>query len=157
MNGDVSAHDNDNLRSRLIAILVSIIVASVMALSAVSIAAFDSAIEPEMGNRSRLIGSIIRSEIQHALELGIPFDAIAGLDRYLSETLAKFDEVYRIDVNSVTGRTIASVERSAAPAVSVASVLPVPQVLWVTFSTDSGSTSSSLVPGLHDIHIYIYK
>lgn len=117
MNGDVSAHDNVNLRSRLIAILVSIIVASVMALSAVSIAAFDSAIEPEMGNRSRLIGSIIRSEIQHALELGIPFDAIAGLDRYLSETLAKFDEVYRIDVNSVTGRTIASVERSAAPAV----------------------------------------
>ena len=118
MNGGVRVLDNVSLRSRLIAILVAIIVASVMALSAASIAAFDRAIEPELANRSRLIGSIIRSEIQHALELGIPFDAIAGLDRYLSETLAKFDEVQRIDVNSVTGRTIALVDRPATTAIS---------------------------------------
>jgi predicted MFS family arabinose efflux permease len=117
MNGGIRALDNIGLRSRLIAILVAIIVASVMALSAASVTAFDRAVEPELANRSRLIGSIIRSEIQHALELSIPFDAIVGLDRYLSETLAKFEEVHRIDVNSVTGRTIASVDRPAKRAI----------------------------------------
>ena len=117
MNGGVRVLDNVSLRSRLIAILVAIIVVSVMAISAASVTAFDRAVEPELENRSRLIGSIIRIEIQHALELGIPFEAIVGLDRYLSETLAKFDEVHRIDVNSVTGRVIGSVERPAAPAI----------------------------------------
>jgi predicted MFS family arabinose efflux permease len=111
MNGSVRVLDNVSLRTRLVLILVAIIIASVTALSAASVAAFDRAVEPELANRSWLIGSIIRGEIQHALELGIPFDAIAGLDRYLNETLAKFDEVNRIDVNSVTGRTIATVER----------------------------------------------
>jgi MFS family permease len=117
MNGSVRVLDNVSLRTRLIVILVAIIIASVMALCAASVATFDRAVEPELANRSRLIGSIVRSEIQHALELGIPFDAIVGLDRYLSETLAKFDEVNRIDVTSVTGRTIASVERPKAPTV----------------------------------------
>jgi MFS family permease len=123
MNGGVRVLDNVSLRSRLIAILVAIIVVSVMALSAASVTAFDRAVEPELANRSRLIGSIIRSEIQHALELGIPFNAIVGLDRYLSETLAKFDEVHRIDVNSVTGGTIASIERPTAPAIFEQSTL----------------------------------
>ena len=123
MNGGVRVLDNVSLRSRLIAILVAIVVVSVMALSAASVTAFDRAVEPELANRSRLIGSIIRSEIQHALELGIPFDAIVGLDRYLSETVAKFDEVHRIDVNSVTGRTIASVKRPAAPEIFEQSTL----------------------------------
>jgi predicted MFS family arabinose efflux permease len=115
MNGGVRIHDNVSLRARLILILVAITIASVTAISVASVAAFDRGVEPELANRSRLIGSIIRSEIQHALELGIPFDAIVGLDLYLSETLAKFDEVRRIDVNSVTGRTIASSERPASP------------------------------------------
>lgn len=113
MNSSVRVLDNVSLRTRLVLILVAIIIASVTALSAASVTAFDRAVEPELANRSWLIGSIIRGEIQHALELGIPFDGIAGLDRYLNETLAKFDEVHRIDVNSVTGRTIASVERPA--------------------------------------------
>lgn len=123
MNGGVRVLDNVSLRSRLIAILVAIIVVSVMALSAASVTAFDRAVEPELENRSRLIGSIIRIEIQHALELGIPFEAIVGLDRYLSETLAKFDEVHRIDVNSVTGRVIGSVERPVAPAIFEQNIL----------------------------------
>jgi len=123
MNGGVRVLDNVSLRSRLIAILVAIIVISVMALSAASVTAFDRAVEPELENRSRLIGSIIRIEIQHALELGIPFEAIVGLDRYLSETLAKFDEVHRIDVNSVTGRVIGSVERPVAPAIFEQNIL----------------------------------
>jgi hypothetical protein len=109
--------DRAGLRTRLIGILVAMVTASVVAVGAAAIAAFDRAVEPELANRTRLIGSIVRSELQRALELGIPFDAIAGLDRYLSETLEKFEEVHRISVTTDSGRTIAVVERPMAPSI----------------------------------------
>jgi MFS family permease len=93
------------------------VTASVIAAGVVAIAAFDRAVEPELTNRTRLIGSIVRSEIQRVLQLGIPFDAIVGLDRYLSGTLKKFEEVNRIAVTTVSGRTIAVVERSKASSI----------------------------------------
>ncbi len=109
--------DRTGLRARLIGILVAMVTASVMTVGAAAITAFDRAVEPELVNRTRLIGSIIRSELQHALELGIPFDAIAGLDRYLSETLEKFEEVNRISVTTASGQTVAVVERPTVPSV----------------------------------------
>jgi predicted MFS family arabinose efflux permease len=109
--------DRAGLRTRLIGMLVAMVTASVVAVGAAAIAAFDRAVEPELANRTRLIGSIVRSELQRALELGIPFDAIAGLDRYLSETLEKFEEVDRISVTTVSGRTVAVVERPTAPSI----------------------------------------
>lgn len=100
-----------SLRSRLIQILAAIVTVSVVAAGAASIAAFDRAVEPELAKRTRLIGSIVRAELQRTLELGIPLDAIAGLDRYLSETLAKFQEVERIAVTTASGNVVAVVER----------------------------------------------
>jgi predicted MFS family arabinose efflux permease len=105
------------LRNRLIGILVAIVTASVVAVGAAAVAAFDRTVEPELVNRTRLIGSIVRSELQRALELGIPLDAIAGLDRYLSETLEKFEEVDRIAVTRVSGQTVAVIERPTAPSI----------------------------------------
>lgn len=107
----------EDLRSRLIAMLAAIVAASVVAVGGAAVAAFDRAVEPELVNRTRLIGSIVRSEIQRALELGIPFDAIVGLDSYLAETLEKFPEVERIAVVTVAERTIAEIERPTAPSI----------------------------------------
>jgi predicted MFS family arabinose efflux permease len=117
MNARARGLDRDGLRTRLIGMLVAMVTASVIAVGAIAIAAFDRAVEPELANRTRLIGSIVRAEIQRALELGIPFDAIVGLDRYLSETLEKFEEVDRIFVTTVSGRTVAVVERPTAPSI----------------------------------------
>ena len=117
MNARVRSLDRTGLRARLIGILVVLVTASVVTVGAAAIAAFDRAVEPELVNRTRLIGSIIRSELQHALELGIPFDAIAGLDRYLSETLEKFEEVDRISVTTASGRTVAVVVRPTVSSV----------------------------------------
>lgn len=102
------------LRTRLIQILVAIVTASVLAVGAASIVAFDRAVEPELTNRTRLIGSIIRAELQRTLELGIPLDSIAGLERYLGETLAKFQEVERIALTNAQGAAVAVAERPRA-------------------------------------------
>jgi len=105
--------DRDGFRNGLVGMVAAMVTASILAVGAFAIGAFDRAVEPEMTNRTRLIGSIVRSEIQHALELGIPFDAIVGLDRYLSEILENFDEVDSISVTSTSGQTIAAIKRSA--------------------------------------------
>ena len=107
--------DRDALRGRLILILVAIVAASVLAVAFAAATAFDRAVEPELANRTRLIGGIVRSEIQHALELGIPIDALSGLDVYLSDTIEKFDEVESITVTSTAGLRVAGVQRPAAP------------------------------------------
>jgi len=99
------------MRGRLIAVLAVTVTASIAALSLVAIVVFGRAVEPELQNRTQLIGSIVRGEIQRALELGIPIDGLVGVDQYLSDTLNKFDEVDRITVATAEGKPVASVER----------------------------------------------
>ncbi|MCP5087771.1 MAG: MFS transporter [Rhodobacteraceae bacterium] len=99
------------LRGRLIAILTSLVTASVLMLGLAVILAFDRAVEPEIANRTRLIGSVIRGEIQRALELGIPINAVAGLDIYLADALGDFEEVERIAVTDVKGNLVTAVDR----------------------------------------------
>ena len=107
--------DRDSLRGRLILMLAALVTASVLAVGFAAVSAFNRAVEPELANRTRLIGAIIRAEIQRALELGIPIDAVAGLDRYLDAALEKFGEVERIAIAIAAGQPVAVAERPAAP------------------------------------------
>ncbi|MBC8337393.1 MAG: MFS transporter [Alphaproteobacteria bacterium] len=101
----------EDLRGRLSGILGAIIIASVLAVGSATITAFDHAVEPELSKKTRLIGSIVRSDIQRALEAGIPFDAIVGLDVYLIRTIRKFDEINRITVRNAEKKSIGMAAR----------------------------------------------
>lgn len=103
------------LRARLIAVLTAIMLLVVAMFGLATLAAFDRAIEPELENRTRLIGSILRSEIQHTLDLGIPFEALSGLDAFIGETIDDFAEVRRIAIVEGNGRVIAEVVRDEPP------------------------------------------
>lgn len=116
MKAPERSFDRAHLRGRLILLLAVVVIASVVAVGFAALSAFDRAIEPELANRTRLIGSIVRAEVQRALELGIPIDSIRGLDLYLDATLAKFDEVDRIIIATASGDTVAAIERGARPA-----------------------------------------
>lgn len=105
----------DGLLGRLVQVLAAILTASVLAMCAVAIVDFDRAVEPELANRTRLIGTIVRTQIQRALELGIPLRTMAGVDSYLAEMLDKFQEVERIAITDSSGATIAAVERPKPP------------------------------------------
>ena len=107
--------DRAGLRSRLILMLAVMVIVSVAAVGYAAMAAFDRAIGPELENRTRLIGIIVRAEIQQALALGIPIGALGGLDSYLEATLEKFSEVDRITVTSAAGEPVAVAERPVAP------------------------------------------
>ena len=111
MSSNLRTIDQEGFRTQLAVVLLAGVVASVVAVGAAALAAFDRAVGPELSNRTRLIGVIVRDEVQRAAESGIPLDSIAGLDRYLSETLEKFREVERISVSSSSGQTVAAVDR----------------------------------------------
>jgi len=103
------------LRARLIAVLTVIMLAVVGMFGVATLSAFDNAIAPELENRTTLIGSILRDEIQHTLDLGIPFEALGGLDSYIQETISNFDEIQRIAIVDANGGIVAEVRREERP------------------------------------------
>lgn len=103
-------------RMRLIALLVALVSGTVLALGAFAVETFERAVAPELAKRTRLIGVIVRAELQRALELGVRLDSMAGLDRYLSGTLQKFHEIDGIAVHDATGVPVASARRSVVDA-----------------------------------------
>ena len=108
------------LRARLIAVLTAIILLVVATFGLATLSAFDRAIAPELQNRIRLIGSIRRSEVQRTLDLGIPFEALGGLDAYIRETTIDFSEISE-----------AAAEQATAAAKSQTTQRPMP---WVPVS-----------------------
>ena len=101
--------------------LTAAITVTVIAFSIFTLAAFDRAIAPEVQDRTRLIGTLIRLEVQRTLELGIPMSALGGLDAYIEETISDFPEVRRIAITSANGATIAEVAREQAAATLLSS------------------------------------
>jgi MFS family permease len=109
--------DPAEMRTRLMAALATVLTLSILALGLVSMVAFDRSVEPELTNRTRLIGTIIRSNVQHGLDLGIPLERLEGLQRYLTDTLQKFAEVDRISITTASGITVAEVQSPTGPSV----------------------------------------
>lgn len=115
MTSRAKGFDPAPIRARLIGMLTAVVTIAVLALGLFAISAFERAVEPELANRTRLIGSIIRSEVQRNLELGIPFNSLVGLDRYLTTALEHFDEVDRISVRTTDGALLAEVQSPTGP------------------------------------------
>jgi MFS family permease len=115
MRTGIRSIDPAGMRTRLIATLTLIVTMSVLALGLVAMIAFERSVEPELANRTRLIGTIVRSNVQRGLELGIPLERLEGVQRYLTETLQKFAEVDRISITTTAGTTIAEVQSPTGP------------------------------------------
>ncbi len=126
MSGAATLASSRGWRLRLVALLVALISGTVLALGAVAIGSFERAVAPELAQRTRLIGAVVRAELQRALDLGVHLDSMAGIDRYLTSTLAKFDEIEGIAVHDEHGLALASARRpidKRKPRFPVASVL----------------------------------
>lgn len=82
---------------------------------------FDSAVQPEMENRSRLIGATVRERFERALQLGIPIGSVAGAERYFEDVLADFKDVQSITLLSNTGEMLVTTRSIDAPRETFAS------------------------------------
>jgi MFS family permease len=95
-----------DLRLRVTLSLALVVVLTIVAFSAVSFRAFDLAVEPELRQRTEIFGTMLQEDLQHALDLGIPIDAIGGLDKKAAEIVADFPEVQRVRIVSQEGNVL---------------------------------------------------
>lgn len=86
--------------ARLVPLAALMIVIAAVVLGSFVLRAFNKAVDPELSNRSVLIGTIVRADIQRALDLGIPLNQLAGTETYLEKVLTDFPEVSSITVRS---------------------------------------------------------
>jgi MFS family permease len=92
--------------ARLVPLAALMIVIAAVILGNFVLRAFNKAVEPELSNRSLLIGTIVRADIQRALDLGIPLDQLAGTKTYLEKVLADFPEVSSITIRSADQKIV---------------------------------------------------
>ncbi|WP_114286800.1 MFS transporter [Candidatus Halocynthiibacter alkanivorans] len=105
------AINREGLRLRLVAILTFVVIMSVLAMSLVVVVTFNTAIAPELENRTRLIGATVRGDLQRVLQMGIPLDAAGGLEGFLENAVAPFPEVRRVAVLTRNGNVVAEIIR----------------------------------------------
>lgn len=88
--------------TRTVPIMLVLILASALMLSAFVIPAVTKSIEPELAARTDLIGKVVSENVQRALESGIALDEIVGADRFFGDMLKRLPEVAYIAI--ATGR-----------------------------------------------------
>lgn len=103
-----------SIARRLVPWAALLIVLSSVVLGAIAIRIFDDAVGPELTKRTQLIGSMVRSSIQLALDSGIPLENLTGVDAYLREVLGTFDEIESIVVLTTDKTVVSEIRRSGA-------------------------------------------
>jgi len=81
-----------------------LIIGSALILGMLTIGTVKRSIEPEIANRTTLMGTVINQNIQRAVNAGVPLDKLVGAEQYFGNFLREFPEVAYIGV--ATGRII---------------------------------------------------
>ncbi|CUH67750.1 Major Facilitator Superfamily protein [Thalassovita gelatinovora] len=106
----------NGLRLRVTMALVVIIAVTVAAFSVVTFRTFDEAIVPELRQRTKILGTMLRDDLQRTLELGIPIEAVAGFGEKAAEIVDDFPEVQRVRIVSSTGAVLVDINHEEANA-----------------------------------------
>ncbi len=81
-----------------------LIVGSALVLGVLTVRTVNRSIEPEIANRTTLMGTVINGNIQRAVSAGVPLGKLVGAEQYFGNFLLEFPEVAYIGV--ATGRII---------------------------------------------------
>lgn len=107
------AEQQGRTASRRVAFWAGLMVIASLAVMCLAIVrVFDAAIAPELTRRSELIATHLSDDLEHALSMGVPLQALGGIDQVINKRLTPFAEVDRITVLDVNGKIIAEATRS---------------------------------------------
>ncbi len=104
----VASTTDTSLASRIARKLVPwaglLIIGSALVLAILTLRTVNYSIEPEVTNRTTLMGTLINQNIQRAVSAGVPLGDLVGAEQYFGNFLREFPEVAYIGV--ATGRII---------------------------------------------------
>lgn len=102
----IGAHQPE-IASRLarpvVFIMIGVLFMSSVVFAYISYLEFNRFLEPELKKKAQLIALNIDRDLKRALEFGIPFDELVGVDRYLNLVANEFDEVKAIEILDASG------------------------------------------------------
>jgi len=138
-----------------------LIVGSALALALVTIRTVNGSIEPEIANRTTLMGTVINQNVQRAVSAGVPLGRLVGAERYFGNFLREFPEVAYIGV--ATGRIILEAgereENIYGPRRSSKDVVAYPiksdgeQIGYIIIDVDTGYIASEFENVLLDLGV----
>ena len=91
------------LARRTCAALLIVGLGAALALTVLTLKNFERILSPQVILKSSVIASSVRATIQSAIELGIPFESLVGMDDFLADTLFDNAEIEFIQVKDMTG------------------------------------------------------
>jgi predicted MFS family arabinose efflux permease len=138
-----------------------LIVGSALALALLTIRTVNGSIEPEIANRTTLMGTVINQNIQRAVSAGVPLGRLVGAEQYFGNFLKEFPEVAYIGV--ATGRIILEAgerqENVYGPRRSSKDVVAYPiksggeQIGYIIIDVDTGYIASEFENVLLDLGV----
>ena len=90
----------------LIYIMMGTLFLSSVVFSYISYAEFSRFLEPELKKKAQLIAINIDQDLTRAVDYGIPFDEIVGVDEYLALITNEFDEITSLQINDIEGKSL---------------------------------------------------
>ncbi len=92
----------------VVAVAVVLLTLAVGFVSATALRSFEAELRPELEREATIVGSIGARTLQRALDLGVPFDGLTGLDEYLGSLLATREGVAYLMLTDAAGRAVAA-------------------------------------------------
>ena len=89
-------------RRLLVLTLVSTILASVIS-AIYTLTEFNIALKPLLIQKASAVAEVVREDTTLAVDVGVPFHKIKGMDTYLSDTVAKYPELTYLAITTAQG------------------------------------------------------
>ena len=95
-----------HLARPLILIIMGALFLSSVLFAYISFTEFSRFLEPELEKKAQLIAANIDKDLTRAVEFGIPFDGLVGVNEYLESISNEFDEVTYLEVVNSFGKSL---------------------------------------------------
>jgi MFS family permease/sensor histidine kinase regulating citrate/malate metabolism len=94
---------SSRLARPMVFIMIGALFISSVVFAYISYLEFNRFLEPELKKKAQLIALNIDRDLKRALEFGIPFEELVGVDKYLELVANEFEEVKAIEILDATG------------------------------------------------------
>ncbi len=109
-----SRRASERIARRLMAATLVALAAALVLLSAYALEHFERRLGPQVSHKAEAVGRVVASDIDHALDLGIPLNRLRGMDAYLENVMADAGEVTFVVVGDGEGRVLYAAGPDAA-------------------------------------------
>lgn len=96
------------LVARVVAVAVLLLTLAVGFVSHTALRSFEAELRPELAREATIVGSIGAQTLQRALDLGVPFAGLSGLEEYLAGLLAAREGLAYVTLADTAGQPVAT-------------------------------------------------